>query len=107
MACNTSFYRYSVTWYCESMVTNHGILAAKDFSDAMDQINEGFDNIENVYLACINDCWLLDFEELTDYFKGEDQTPIGQEIITALKEAIDSVSMEKHDETKENSASCE
>ena len=98
-----TFYQYKVIWYneydekepwCE--VTTKGLLIAASFTDAIEQVEKNFDAIDSVEISAINDCDLLDYEDLLFFLapKSNTKSTIGPQLIAALEEAINMEGLE-------------
>ena len=96
MSDERTFYKYEVHWYNDfegyEATTSSGLVSAINYCDAVAQVEEVFDNIDSIAIHSINDGALLSFEELLDFLnpvKSEESSELGQQIITALQEAIE------------------
>lgn len=98
-----TFYQYKVIWYNESdeeepwcKVTTKGLLTAVSFTSAASQVEKNFDAIDSVEISAINDCDLLDYEDLLLFLapKSNIKSTIGPQLIAALEEAINMEGLE-------------
>ena len=98
-----TFYQYKVIWCNEydeeepwCKVTTKGLLIAASFTDAVDQVEKSFDAVDTVEISAINDCDLLDYEDLLLFLapKSNTKSTIGPQLITALEDAINMEGLE-------------